>query len=75
MGWVGCSDLEMMMATIPRIDPKVSHVGSSKLRDFNNATLGSLDKIYVIQDNADKPLAVLLPYDWFLELQNTTQGE
>lgn len=53
---------------IPVIDPNVQYVGVSKLRTLNADKLGSLDKTLVIQDD-DKPLAVVLSYDQFLNMQ------
>ncbi len=57
-----------MNRAIPYIDPAVKHVGISTLRLLNAAKLRGLDKLLVIQDNGN-PLAVLLRYDTFLELQ------
>lgn len=62
------------MMAIPRIDPKIKYVGTSKLREFNAVTLAALENIFVVQDN-DKPLVVLLPYEWYLELQKAGKGE
>lgn len=53
---------------IPRIDPNVQYVGVSKLRTLNATNLHDLDKTLVIQDN-DKPLAVVIRYEQFLEMQ------
>ncbi|MDQ3666539.1 MAG: hypothetical protein M3410_08160 [Acidobacteriota bacterium] len=53
---------------IPHIDPNVQYVGVSKLRLLNADRLHSLDKTLVIQDD-DKPLAVVLSYEQFLEMQ------
>lgn len=53
--------------SIPYIDPSVAHVGISKLRALNIEQLRDLDKTLVIQDN-DKPLAVLLKYESFMEI-------
>jgi hypothetical protein len=53
---------------IPHIDPSVQYVGVSKLRLLNAERLRSLDNTLVIQDD-DKPLAVVLSYDQFLEMQ------
>lgn len=55
---------------IPRIDPDVQFVGASKLRKLNASTLRDLDKTLVIQDSDNKPLAVVLSYDRFLEIQD-----
>ena len=53
---------------IPVIDPNVQHVGVSKLRTLNAERLRALDKTLVIQDD-DKPLAVMLSYERFLQIQ------
>lgn len=54
----------------PYIDERVEHVGITRLRALNATSLRDSDKTLVIQDN-DRPLAVLLPYDTFLEMQKT----
>lgn len=54
---------------IPRVDPKVQYVGVSKLRTLNATVLHGLDRTLVIQDD-DKPLAVVLSYEQFLQMQN-----
>ena len=56
-------------AGIPRIDPNVQFVGVSKLRSLNATNLNNLDKTLVVQDANDKPLAVILRYEQFLEMQ------
>jgi hypothetical protein len=53
---------------IPVIDPNVQYVGVSKLRTLNATKLRSLDSTLVIQDD-DKPLAVVLSYEQFMEMQ------
>lgn len=53
---------------IPVIDPNVRHVGVSKLRELNVARLRESEETLVIQDN-DQPLAVLLTYQKFMEMQ------
>ena len=58
-----------MKAGIPRIDPNVQFVGVSKLRALNATNLNNLDKTLVVQDANDKPLAVILRYEQFLEMQ------
>ncbi len=59
-------------AAIPYIDPRVRHVGVSKLRELNASKLKELgqenEQTLVIQDN-DTPLAVLLSYEKFLIIQ------
>lgn len=52
----------------PYIDETVEHVGVSRLRSLNTSNLRDFDRTLVIQDN-DKPLAVLLSYDQFLDMQ------
>lgn len=54
---------------IPVIDPNVRHVGVSKLRTLNAERLRALDKTLVIQDPDDMPLAVMLRYEQYLEIQ------
>lgn len=54
---------------IPYIDPNVEHVGVSKLRTLSGKRLRSFEKTLVIQEN-DTPLAVLLNYRQFLNMQN-----
>ncbi|MHB1958424.1 MAG: hypothetical protein ACYCO5_05275 [Acidobacteriaceae bacterium] len=54
--------------SIPYLDPSVQHVGVTKLRSLNVAQLRDMEKTLVIQDN-DKPLAVLLKYEHFMEIQ------
>jgi hypothetical protein len=49
------------------IDPNVRFVGVSKLRELNAAKLKDTDTL-VFQDN-DEPLAVLLTYEKFMEIQ------
>ncbi|MGB0035819.1 MAG: hypothetical protein WBP79_10130 [Candidatus Acidiferrales bacterium] len=58
----------MAVAQIPVIDPNVRHVGVSKLREWNAAKLKENVLTFVIQDN-DQPLAVLLTYEKFMEMQ------
>lgn len=53
---------------IPYIDPNVQYVGVSKLRTLNATNLSELNRTLVIQDN-DQPLAVVLSYEQFLEMQ------
>jgi hypothetical protein len=53
----------------PVIDPSVRYVGVSKLRELKADKLRSLDQTLVIQDD-EKPLAVVLSYEQFLDMQN-----
>ena len=50
------------------IDPNVRYVGVSKLRELNAAKLKATEETLVFQDN-DQPLAVLLTYTKFMEIQ------
>ena len=50
------------------IDPNVRYVGVSKLRELNAAKLKETEETLVFQDN-DQPLAVLLTYEKFMEIQ------
>ncbi len=52
----------------PVIDPTIKHVGVSKLRQLNAATLKETEDTFVIQEN-NTPLAVLLRYEKFLSMQ------
>ena len=53
----------------PFIDPRVEHVGVSKLRLMNATNLKTVRNMIVIQEN-DRPLAVLLNYEQYLSMQN-----
>jgi PHD/YefM family antitoxin component YafN of YafNO toxin-antitoxin module len=46
----------------------VEHVGISKLRALNAKNLRQFDRTMVIRDN-NKPLAVLVSYEQFLDMQ------
>lgn len=62
-----------MNAATPHIDPRVKYRSVSSLRQLTATALGELkDVLIVIQDNG-KPLAVIVPYDLFLEIQKLTQ--
>jgi hypothetical protein len=56
------------LASVPYIDPNVEHVGVSRLRELNATKLRQFEKTLVIRDN-DTPLAVLLTYEQFLNMQ------
>ena len=53
----------------PYIDPRVEHVGVSKLRLMNATTLKTVRNTIVIQEN-DRPLAVLVNYEQYLSMQS-----
>ncbi len=57
-------------AAFPFIDERVKAVGTSYLRKMNAGELESLnDSLILIQDSGDKPLAVMVAYDMWLEIQ------
>ena len=61
------------MRPYPRIDTSIKHVGVSKLRQLNAATLRVTDDTFVIQDN-NTPLAVLVRYEKFLQMQEQLES-
>lgn len=60
--------------TIPVIDPNVKYVGVASLRTLKADVLRALDKTLVIQD-ADEPIAVLVPYSVFLAMQTEREAK
>ena len=63
------------MKEIPYIDPRVEHVGVSKLRQLDGETLKKNveNKALVIRDH-DVPLAVLLSFEQYLVMQDQIQS-
>jgi len=53
---------------IPIIDERIKHVGPATLRKMDALKLRGLRELMVIQDG-DEPLAVLIPYEMYLEMQ------
>lgn len=54
---------------IPYIDPNVQYVGVSKLRSLNATNLQGLQaKPIIVQEN-NQPIAVILSFEQFLEMQ------
>lgn len=53
---------------IPIIDERIKHVGPATLRKYDALKLRGLRDLMVIQDG-DEPLAVLIPYEMYLEMQ------
>jgi hypothetical protein len=53
---------------IPIIDERIKHVGPATLRKMDALKLRGLREVMVIQDG-DEPLAVLIPYYMYLEMQ------
>ena len=59
----------MATCAFPNIDPKIRHVGVSKLRDLNATKLKEQeDDTLVIQEN-DTPLSVLFSYKRYQEMR------
>ena len=59
----------MATCTFPDIDPRIRHVGVSKLRDLNATKLKeNEDDTFVIQEN-DVPLSVLFSYKKYQEMR------
>jgi hypothetical protein len=59
----------MATCTFPDIDPRIRHVGVSKLRDLNATKLKEQeDDTFVIQEN-DVPLSVLFSYKRYQEMR------
>lgn len=54
---------------IPIIDERVKHVGATALRGLTAKALKGLEDVMVIQSSDDEPLAVVLPYSIYLEIQ------
>jgi hypothetical protein len=60
----------MGACAFPDIDPRIRHVGVSKLRDLNATKLKQQeDDTLVIQEN-DTPLSVLFSYKRYQEMRN-----
>jgi hypothetical protein len=59
----------MPTGAFPDIDPRIRHVGVSKLRDLNATKLKeNEDDTFVIQEN-DVPLSILLSYKKYQEMR------
>lgn len=56
------------MPNLPRIDPRIEHVGLTRVRAMNGAALRSQKNILVIQDG-NEPLAVMVPYAEYMRIQ------
>jgi hypothetical protein len=52
---------------IPYVNPDIKHVGVSTMRQMDSQFLRDLKHPIVI--GIDKPLAVLIPYQVFMEIQ------
>jgi len=60
----------MATCAFPNIDPRIRHVGVSKLRDLNATKLKEQeDDTLVIQEN-DTPLSVLFSYKRYQEMRD-----
>ena len=58
---------------IPKIDPDVKYVGSSKLRGLTSRLLRDLTGAIVVQSASAEPLVVIVPYQTYLNMQKTAQ--
>lgn len=54
----------------PYIDPNVQHRGVSWLRKINLEFLRRMDHAAVLQAESGAPLAVVLPYEIYMRMQN-----
>lgn len=54
---------------IPRVDPQVKYVGTTYLRSLNSDKLRELSGAVVVQAENSDPLAVILPYETYLKMQ------
>lgn len=62
--------------TLPIIDDRVEYRGVSILRTLTSKALKDLDKIIVLQsEGGDDRLAVLIPYEVYLKIQNSGATE
>lgn len=59
---------------IPKIDPDVKYIGSSKLRELTAIELRALTGAIVVTGAQNTPLAVILPYQTYLRMQNAVEG-
>ena len=51
------------------IDERIKHCGVSKLRKLNTESLRVLKDCLIVLQDGDEPIAVLLSYDLFMEIQ------
>lgn len=58
------------------IDPRVLHLGISKLRDMDTAWLRDFaksDEIVVLR-TGDEPISVMVPYEMYQQMQSALRG-
>lgn len=60
---------------IPKIDPDVKYIGSSRLRGLTSRLLRELTGAIVVQSASAEPLAVILPYETYLKMQESLSRE
>lgn len=56
------------MPNLPRIDPRIEHVGLTRLRSLSAANLRQQKNVLVIRDG-EEPLAVMVPYAEYMRIQ------
>ena len=64
----------ILLRMIPRIDPDVRYIGSSKLRELTAIELRALTGAIVVQGANNTPLVVILPYETYLRIQDAAHG-
>jgi hypothetical protein len=59
------------------LDRRVKYVGTSRLRELTAERLNDFpaDELWVIQNNMDEPLVVVVPYQLYLKLQAAAVDE
>lgn len=63
------------LADIPFVDPSLEYIGTTKLRLLNKKALGQLRRPIVVQDQkTSKPLAVIIRYEHYLQVQRALLG-
>ncbi len=58
---------------VPYLDPEVRYVGTSFLRSINGRYLERLTGVLVVSNEQRHGLAVLIPYDSYIEMQRTLE--
>lgn len=59
------------MSGVVYIDERVKYVGMTKFRNLTSKKLRDLpdDELWVVQDSGGTPLVVVVPYNFYLTLQ------
>jgi hypothetical protein len=56
------------MSSWPKIDPTVEYRGTSDLRQLSSYALHAMQNVWIIR-NGHGPIAVVIPYERFLAMQ------